>query len=149
MPPFPTPGCKAPSSRPSWPCAPSSPPPEPNFSRSAARRAGRVAWGGGVSSGGVGPPRPARSPQGCDSGERVTQPEGTPPPGDRPRLPRAPDVRKWDGPRSVSGGPSRGVGRRGDAVDRHVHAGGKPRRQRALQGGAEVLGTLHVLAVSA
>src|SRR5215469_3087535 len=36
-----------------------------------------------------GPPRPARSPQGCDSGERVTQHERTPPPDDRPRPPRA------------------------------------------------------------
>src|SRR5262249_62186861 len=36
--------------------------------------------GGGVPSGGVGPPRPARRPQGGGSGGRGRQPEGTPPP---------------------------------------------------------------------
>ena len=46
---------------------------------------GRVAPRVGVRSGGVGPPRPARSPQGCDSGEWVTQLERTPALGDRPR----------------------------------------------------------------
>src|SRR5215468_7566922 len=51
--------------------------------------------------------------------------------------------------RSVGGGAGRGVGRRGDAIDHHVHAGGKPGSQRALQRRAEILGTLHVLAVAA
>jgi len=40
---------------------------------------GRVAARAGVRSGGVGPPKPARGPQGCDSGEWVTQLERTPP----------------------------------------------------------------------
>src|SRR5262249_5653978 len=66
--------------------------PWPGPFTSAARATGRVASGGGVRSGGVGPPRPARSPQGCDSGEWVTQPERTPPPDDRTRPPRAPQV---------------------------------------------------------
>jgi len=39
-------------------------------------------------SGGVGPPKPARGPQGCDSGEWVTQLELTPALDDRPRPPR-------------------------------------------------------------
>src|SRR5262249_1335761 len=43
-------------------------------------RPGRVAGGGGVRSGGVGPPRPVRSPQACESGVWVTQHERTPPP---------------------------------------------------------------------
>src|SRR5215831_9310270 len=50
---------------------------------------GRVAAGGGVRSGGVGPPKPARRPQGGESGERVTQHERTPPPDDGTRPPRA------------------------------------------------------------
>src|SRR5262245_5914926 len=44
---------------------------------------GRVASGAGGRSGGVGPPRPARSPQGGESGEWVTQLERSPAPGDR------------------------------------------------------------------
>src|SRR5215813_11568918 len=39
----------------------------------------------GMRSGGVGPPKPARGSQGCDSGEWVTQLERTPALGDRPR----------------------------------------------------------------
>jgi len=39
---------------------------------------GRVAAGVGVRSGGVGPPRPVRRPQGGESGEWVTQLERTP-----------------------------------------------------------------------
>src|SRR5262249_10557522 len=42
-----------------------------------------VAPGVGERAGGVGPPRPARSPQGCDSGQRVTQLARSPAPGDR------------------------------------------------------------------
>src|SRR5215510_14265895 len=56
-----------------------------------------MASGGGVSSGGVGPPRPVRSPQGCDSGERVTYHEDTPPPDDRTWPPRAPHVDEQSG----------------------------------------------------
>src|SRR5215471_21291052 len=41
-----------------------------------------------------GPPRPARRPQGGESGERVTQHEGTPPPDDGTRPPRASDARE-------------------------------------------------------
>src|SRR5215831_3344134 len=48
------------------------------------RLAGRVASGGGVCSGRVGPPRPARRPQGGESGERVTQHEHTLPPATGP-----------------------------------------------------------------
>src|SRR5262245_4414573 len=48
-----------------------------------------MAAGGEVRSGGVGPPRPARSPEDCDSGERVTQPERTPAHDDGPRPSRA------------------------------------------------------------
>src|SRR5215510_12285368 len=64
---------------------------------SAARVTGRVASGGGVRSGGVGPPRPARSPQGCESDERVTQHERTPPPDDGTRPSRAPYMRDESG----------------------------------------------------
>ena len=39
-----------------------------------------AAEGGGAASSGVGPPRPARSAQRCDSGERVTEPLAAPPP---------------------------------------------------------------------
>jgi len=46
---------------------------------------GRVASGAGECSGGVGPTRPVRRPQGGESGERVTQPEHSPAPDDRPR----------------------------------------------------------------
>ena len=45
-------------------------------------QSGRVALGAGVRSGGVGPPKPVRRPEGGDSGERVTQPERTPAPND-------------------------------------------------------------------
>jgi len=48
-------------------------------------QSGRVASGAGVRSGGVGPPRPVRRPQGGNSGEWVTQLERTPAPDDRPR----------------------------------------------------------------
>ena len=48
-------------------------------------RSGRVAAGAGERSGGVGPPRPVRRPQGGESGEWVTQLEHTPAPDDRPR----------------------------------------------------------------
>jgi len=44
-----------------------------------------VAAGAGVRSGGVGPPRPVRRPQGGESGEWVTQPERTPALDDGPR----------------------------------------------------------------
>src|SRR5262245_46828912 len=37
------------------------------ISRRSTRATGRVAAAGGVRSGGVGPPRPARSPKGCES----------------------------------------------------------------------------------
>src|SRR5215475_6179079 len=56
----------------------------------STRATDRVASVGGVHSGGVGPPRPVRSPKGCESGERVTQSERTPPTDDGPRAPRAP-----------------------------------------------------------
>ena len=46
---------------------------------------GRVAAGVGERSGGVGPPRPVRRPQGGESGERVTQLERSPAPVDGPR----------------------------------------------------------------
>jgi hypothetical protein len=46
------------------------------------RVTGRVASGVGERSGGVGPPRPVRSPQGCDSGEWMTQLERSPAPDD-------------------------------------------------------------------
>jgi hypothetical protein len=55
------------------------------------RVTGRVASGVGERSGGVGPPRPVRSPQGCDSGERVTELAAAPPPGARTRPARAPN----------------------------------------------------------
>jgi len=59
---------------------------EPLGSRtSVVREVGRVAAGEGELSGGVGPPRPVRSPQGCDSGERVTQLESSPSPADGSR----------------------------------------------------------------
>src|SRR5215470_4167545 len=64
---------------------------------SAARATGRVASGGGECSGGVGPPRPARRPQGCESGEWVTQHEHTPPPDDGTRPPRALTLGEWTG----------------------------------------------------
>src|SRR5215510_7122385 len=48
-------------------------------------RPGRVAPGAGELSGGVGPPRPVRSPEGCGSGEWVTQLESSPAPGDGSR----------------------------------------------------------------
>ena len=48
-------------------------------------RPGRVAAGAGERSGGVGPPKPVRRPQGGDSGEWVTQLERSPAPDDRPR----------------------------------------------------------------
>jgi len=44
-----------------------------------------VAAGAGERSGGVGPPRPVRRPQGGDSGERVTQLERSPAPDDGTR----------------------------------------------------------------
>src|SRR5262249_58668329 len=62
-----------------------------------ARAPGRGAWGGGVCSGGVGPPRPAPRPQGGESGERVTRHERTPPPDDGPRPSRARRVREQSG----------------------------------------------------
>ena len=46
---------------------------------------GRVAAGEGERSGGVRPPRPVRSPQGGESGERVTELERSPSPADGPR----------------------------------------------------------------
>src|SRR5262244_1948668 len=64
---------------------------------SAARVPGRVATGGGVRSGGVGPPKPARRPEGGESGERVTQHERTPPSDDGTRPPRAPNARECSG----------------------------------------------------
>jgi len=44
-----------------------------------------VAAGVGERSGGVGPPRPVRRPEGGESGEWVTQLERSPAPDDRPR----------------------------------------------------------------
>src|SRR5262252_5307160 len=41
-----------------------------------------------------GPPRPVRRQNGGESGERVTQPERSPAPDDRPRPPRAPHLRE-------------------------------------------------------
>src|SRR5262245_3736436 len=46
--------------------------------------------GGGGRSGGVGPPRPVRSPKGCDSGVWVTELERPRPPTTGPASPRAP-----------------------------------------------------------
>jgi len=48
-------------------------------------RPGRVASGAGERSGGVGPPKPVRSPEGGDSGEWVTQLERSPAPDDGSR----------------------------------------------------------------
>jgi len=49
-----------------------------------SRAIGAGGAGGGQRSGGVGPPKPAGSPQGCDSGEWVTQLERCPPPATGP-----------------------------------------------------------------
>src|SRR5262249_25727649 len=59
----------------------------------ARGRGGRVAAGGGCAPAEWDPPRPARSPQGCDSGERVTKHE-RPSPDDGTRPSRAPHARE-------------------------------------------------------
>jgi len=50
---------------------------------------GRVAAGAGERSGGVGPPRPVRHPQGGESGERVTELERSPAPDDAQPVARS------------------------------------------------------------
>src|SRR5215475_10923930 len=61
----------------------------------AAHGTGAGSGGAGERSGGVGPPRPVRRPEGGEAGERVTQRERSPAPDDRPRPPRAPHAREW------------------------------------------------------
>src|SRR5262249_32659137 len=56
-----------------------------DYSRVPHVRSGRVAAGAGERSGGVGPPRPVRRPEGGEAGEGGAQRERSPAPGDGPR----------------------------------------------------------------
>src|SRR5215472_15094136 len=62
----------------------------PTIQNAPARATEAGGGGGGGRSGGVGPPRPVRSPKGCDSGVWVTELERPPPPTTGPASPRAP-----------------------------------------------------------